>query len=204
MAGTAAPHPRAGTAGRAVATDPEFLADPAELAVWLNKPADNPRLLAALRAATRRFRGAVGHPVTLVVDDEVTLDGNGRESILLPVWPTTAVASVTLDGTLLVERVDYDWSDAGILRRLNCKRWPDRLRCLAVIYSHGWPEDQVPEDVIEAVIDQARSGAVVTPGVQSKAVGGQSVTFGAQAAIGVTDQWQKAVDRHKVRTSGDV
>ncbi|MEU0808794.1 mobile element protein [Streptomyces sp. NPDC005970] len=179
----------------------DYLADPEELAVWLGKPADDLRLLNALRAATRRFRGAVGHRVTLVADDMVTLDGTGRESLLLPVWPTTAVASVVLDGTELVEGTDYSWSDAGLLRHLGCARWPDRLRCLRVTYSHGWAE--VPEDIQEAVIDQARSMFTVVPGLQSKTVGAQSVTFGAQAAIGVTSQWSAAVDRHKVRTSGD-
>ena len=180
----------------------DYLADPAELAIWLGRPADDPKLLAALLAASRRFRGAVGHRVNLVVDDVVTLDGNGRESILLPVWPTTAVAGVLLDGEPLVEGTDYEWSEAGMLRRLGTRRaWPDRLRCIRVTYSHGWAE--IPEDIQEAVIDQARIGFDVPAGVQSKTVGGQSVTYGAQAAVGVTDQWSKAVDRHKIRTSGD-
>lgn len=182
-----------------MATD-DYLADPDELAVWLGKPADDPKLLNALRAATRRFRGAVGHRVTLVTDDVVTLDGGGRRSLLLPVWPTTAVASVVLDGTELVEGMDYSWSDTGVLRRLG-DAWPDRLRCLVVTYSHGWVV--VPEDIQEAVLDQARSMYTVVPGLQSKTVGAQSVTFGAQAAIGVTSQWSSAVDRYKVRTSGD-
>jgi hypothetical protein len=180
----------------------EFLADPDELAIWLGKPADDPKLLAALRAATCRFRGAVGHDVDLVADDEVTLDGNGRESLLLPVWPTTAVTSVILDEVELVEGTDYSWSEIGVLRRLGGQVWPDRLRCLDVVYSHG--SSVAPEDVQEAVIDQARTMFAVPAGVQSKAVGGQSVTFGSTAAVGVSDQWSKAVARHKVRTSGDV
>jgi hypothetical protein len=179
----------------------EFLAAPEELAIWLGKPANDPKLLAALRAATRRFRGAVGHDVDLVTDDVATLDGNGRESLLLPVWPTTAVTSVVLDEVALVEGTDFSWSDAGMLRRLNYYLWPNRLRCLVVTYSHGW--DPIPEDIQEAVIDQARTMFTVPAGVQSKAVGGQSVTFGSTAAVGVSDQWSKAVARHKVRTSGD-
>ncbi|MFV8127539.1 mobile element protein [Streptomyces syringium] len=183
-----------------MATD--LLADPAELAVWLCKPADDPKLLAALRAATRRFRGAVGHAVTLVAGDTVCLDGNGREALLLPVWPTVAVALVELDGTALVAGTDYDWSESGILRRLGCQYWPDRLGCVSVTYTHGWA--QIPDDIAEAVIDQARSLYTVVPGVQSKAVGGQSVTFGAQAAVGVTSQWSAAVARHQVRTGSDL
>lgn len=180
----------------------EPLADPSELADWLGRPADDLRLLAALTAASRRFRGAVGHDVRLVEDDVVTLDGNGRESLLLPVWPTTAVASVVLDGTTLVEGTDYAWSEAGLLRRLGCRSWPDRLRCLTVTYSHGWTV--IPEDIQEAVIDQAQTMFTVPAGVQSKAVGGQSVTFGATAAVGVSSQWSAAVNRHKVRTGGDI
>lgn len=180
----------------------EFLADPAELAVLLGRAEDDPKLLAALRGASRRFRGQVGHRVHLVEDDVVVLDGNGRESLLLPVWPTTAVDEVLLDGVALVEGSDYSWSEAGILRRLGCLLWPDRLRCLQVTYSHGWAE--IPEDIQEVVLERAEAGFTIPVGVQSKAVGGQSVTFGAQAASGSTEAWTLAVARHKVRTSGDV
>lgn len=180
----------------------EFLADPAELAVLLGRAEDDPKLLAALRAASRRFRGQVGHRVHLVTDDVVVLDGNGRESLLLPVWPTTAVAEVLLDSVELTEGSDYSWSAAGILRRLGCLLWPDRLRCLQVTYSHGSAE--IPEDIQEVVLERAQAAFTIPVGVQSKAVGGQSVTFGAQAASGSTEAWTLAVARHKVRTSGDV
>lgn len=184
----------------AVAAD-DFLADPAELAAWLGRAEDDLKVLSALTAASRRFRGAVGHRVTLVTDDVVTLDGTGRESLLLPVWPTVSVTEVLLDGVALVEGTDYSWSQAGLLRRLGGERWPDRLRCVRVKYSHGWAD--VPEDIQEVVIDQARTMFTIRPGVQTMQTGGQTVTYGAQAAIGVTDQWARAVDRHKVRTSGD-
>jgi hypothetical protein len=177
----------------------QFLADPAELAVKVGKSADDPKLLFALRAASRRFRGQVGHPVILVTGDEVVLDGTGRESVLLPVWPTTAVTSVVLDGTELAEGSDYSWSDAGILRRADCGRWPDRLRCLQVVYDHGWAD--IPEDIQEVVLERAEATFTIPVGVQSKAVGGQSVTFGAQAASGSTEAWSQAVARHKIRTS---
>ncbi|MFJ3794938.1 mobile element protein [Streptomyces sp. NPDC090088] len=182
----------------------EFLADPAELAVKLGRSEDDPKLLYALRAASRRFRGQVGHQVTLVTDDEETLDGNGRESVLLPVWPVTAVSAVVLSGTTLLEGTDYEWSEAGILRRLGCLHWPDRLRCLRVVYSHGWDGlDEVPGDIQEVVLERAEAGVNIPVGVQSQTVGGQSVTFGAQAATGSTEAWVKAVEKYKVRTSGD-
>jgi len=186
-----------------VAAEDEFLADPAELAAKLGRSEDDPKLLYALRAASRRFRGQVHHRVTFVADDVVVLDGSGRTSLLLPVWPVTAVSSVVLDGTELVEGTDYSWSDAGILRRLGCLHWPDRLRCLQVTYSHGWPLDDIPGDIQEVVLERAEAGLTIPVGVQSKAVGGQSVTFGAQAAAGATEAWTKAVDRYKVRASAE-
>ncbi|MFF9568497.1 mobile element protein [Streptomyces sp. NPDC014685] len=185
-----------------MAADDDYLADPADLALILGKPADDPKLLLRLRQASARFRGAVRHRVTLVTDDEVTLDGTGRESLLLPVWPTVVVTSVHLDGVLLTEGTDYQWSHDGILRRLGCGYWPDRLRCLRVVYTHGWAV--VPEDIAEVVLDKAAAMDAIPIGVASKAVGGQSVTYGAQQAIGVTEQWSQAVERHKIRTSGDV
>ncbi|MDX3634334.1 mobile element protein [Streptomyces europaeiscabiei] len=180
-----------------------FLADPAELAVKLGRSEDDPKLLGALRAASRRFRGQVGHQVYPVTADEtVMLDGNGRESLLLPVWPTVAVTTVVLEGVALVEGTDYSWSEAGILRRLGCRMWPDKLRCLQVLYSHGSADR--PEDVAEVVLERAEAAFTIPVGVQSKAVGGQSVTFGAQAASGSTEAWTKCVARHAVRASTDV
>lgn len=179
----------------------DYLADPSELADWLGVPASDAKLLRALGAASRRFRGAVRHPVTLVEDDAVTLDGNGRSSLLLPAAPVTAVTEVQLDGEVLVEGEDYDWSADGFLRRLCGLCWPNRLRCIDMVYSHG--DAEVPGDIQEVVIDQARAIFTVLPGVQSRQVGGQSVTFGAQAATGVTAQWTAAVERHRIGPGDD-
>lgn len=173
----------------------DYLADPEDLAAWLPVPADDPKLLAALKAASRRFRGAVRHPVAAASTSTLVLDGNGRESILLPAAPVTAVSAVALDGTALVEGTDFQWSADGYLRRLG-GLWPGRLRCLEVTYSHGYAE--IPEDIQEAVIDQARAMYRVQPGVQTIQAGGESITYGAQASVGVTSQWSQAVARHQL------
>lgn len=179
----------------------DYLADPADLAVWLGKPEDDPKLLRALGAASSRFRGAVRHPITQVAGDAVTLDGNGRVSILLPAIPVTAVGEVLLDGEPLIEGTDFSWSADGFLRRLGGLCWPDTLRCLQVTFDHGFA--QVPEDIAEVVIDQARSMYTLRPGVQTIQAGGESVTFGAQAAIGVTSQWSAAVAKYQLGPGDD-
>lgn len=179
---------------RAVATT-EYLADPHDLATWLGVPADDAKLLQALAAASSRFRGAVRHHVSLVDGETITLDGNGRGSVLLPAAPVTAVEAVELDGQALTYRTDYEWSSDGFLRRVDgC--WPNRLRCLTIVYSHGF--DPIPEDVAEVVSDQARAGYTVRPGLTAMTVGGQSLSFGAQASIGVTAQWSAAVEKYRL------
>lgn len=177
----------------------DYLADPADLAAWLPVGEDDPKLLAALAAASSRFRGAVRHRVTFTVDDVITLDGGGSQAVLLPAAPVTAVAEVLLDGEALIEGTDFSWSADGFLRRLGgC--WPDRLRCLQVTYSHGYSE--IPEDIAEAVVDRARVLYAVKAGVQNMQVGGVTVGFGQQAAMGVSQQWTDVVERYRLN-AGD-
>ncbi|WP_369274519.1 mobile element protein [Streptomyces sp. R11] len=173
----------------------DYLADPADLAIWLGVPADDLKLLQALGAASSRFRGAVRHYVSFVAGETTVLDGNGKESLLLPAAPVTAVASVELDGEALTYRTDYDWSADGFLRRVGCC-WPNKLRCIEVVWSHGY--ELIPEDIAEVIVDQARAQYAVRPGLTSMTVGGQSVGFGAQASIGVTSQWTTAVEKYRI------
>ncbi|MDH3037922.1 mobile element protein [Streptomyces sp. TRM75561] len=173
----------------------DYLADPEDLAAWLGVPASDAKLRQALAAASSRFRGAVRHHVSFVADDTTVLDGNGKESLLLPAAPVTAIASVMLDGEALTYRTDYDWSADGFLRRVG-RCWPDRLRCVDVVWSHGY--EPIPEDIAEVVLDQARAQYAVRPGLTSMTVGGQSVAFGAQASIGVTAQWTTMVEKYRL------
>ncbi|MFD7410623.1 mobile element protein [Kitasatospora purpeofusca] len=171
-----------------------LLADPARLAVWLGVPADDPQLLAALAAASARFRGAVRHPVTAVTGATVHLYGDGTDRLALPAAPVTAVTSVTVDGQAVT-----DWRlrrDIGVLRRTSACGWPDWAE-VVVVCDHG--HDPVPDDVQEAVLDQARTVYTVQPGVQTVQAGAESVTFGAAAATGVTAQWTTAVENHRLQ-----
>ncbi|GAA1406258.1 hypothetical protein GCM10009639_53910 [Kitasatospora putterlickiae] len=170
-----------------------LLADPARLAVWLGLPADDPQLLAALAAASARFRAAVRHPVSHVTDDTVRLYGDGTDRLHLPAAPITAITSVTVDGTPVT-----DWrlrADIGVLRRTSPCGWPEWAE-VDVVYDHGY--DPIPDDVQEAVVDQARTIHTVQPGVQTLQAGGESVTFGAAAATGVTAQWTTAVENYQL------
>ncbi|TDC02603.1 mobile element protein [Micromonospora fluostatini] len=173
--------------------DPPYLADPARLARLLGVPDDDPRMLDALAAASGRFRGQVHHSVHLVEGDEVWLDGDGSTELFLPAAPVVARPRVFVDDREL-DASEFEWSRKGILRRR--AGWPDRLDAVRVLYDHGYA--QIPADVEEVVIDQARVIHEVTPGVQTVQAGGESVTYGSTATTGVTAQWTTAVEAYRV------
>lgn len=178
-----------------MAIPPGLLADPAELAEVLGVPAGDPKLVARVRAASRRFLGAVRPTSFTPVDGAVLwLDGDGSNVLLLPACPVRAVTAVEVDGVLL-EAGDFEWSEAGVLRRRS--RWPDKLRSVQVVCDHG--HEAVPEDVQAVVLEQAEAAWNIVKGVQSTSVDGQSVTYGTQAAVGVTQDWADAVTRYSLR-----
>ncbi len=170
----------------------EFLADPAELATFLGLPADDVRLLAALRAATRRFRGAVRHPVSLVTEDTAYLDGSGRAELHLPAAPVVQLHSVHVDGVELTG-VRAKRRAGVLLHPSGC--WPAWSE-VTVAYDHG--HEPVPDEVAEAVIDQARAIYRLDPAIQQITTGTESVSFAATAAVGITSQWQAAVEAHRL------
>ena len=74
------------------------LADPVVLARWANREAEDADVLDAVNSASARFRGAVRHPVSLVADESVWLDGHGGLMLLLPAAPVLAVTTVEVLG----------------------------------------------------------------------------------------------------------
>jgi hypothetical protein len=172
-----------------------LLADPADLAALLGVPSDDVKLVAVLTAASRRFRGAVA-PVSFTPVDgaEFRLNGDGTTTVLLPVCPVRAVASVEVDGELLAA-TEFEWSEQGVLRR-RCG-WPDRLRSIRVVCDHGY--EAVPDDVQEAVLDQAEAAYNTRKGVTAVQVDGQSVSYGAATQIGVTQVWADTVARYRLQ-----
>lgn len=176
--------------------DSEFLADPADLAALTGLSVDDARLRAALLAASRRFAGAVRHPVRLVEADETVLDGNGTATLMLPAAPVTAVSVVELAGVALAPD-EFAWSADGLLERDS--GWPRARRNIRVVWSHGY--DPVPGMVSDAVTQAAHLALNVEPGLSSMSVGGVSVSYATTlgaAAKGVTEAWVEAVAAYRL------
>lgn len=168
------------------------LAPAADLATLTGKSASDGKLLLALRRASARFRGAVGHDITRVDGDVVILDGDGGAALLLPAFPVRDV-TVRIDGVAVT---DFRTSPRnGVLRR--DAGWPDQLGNVEVTFTHGWAT--VPGDIEDAVLEQAEAQLVAITGVQTIQQGARSLTFGAAATVGVTQKWTDTVEKYRLR-----
>lgn len=179
-----------------------MLADPAELAARLRVDPTDALVALAVRRASDRFRAAVRHPVTQVLGDAVVINGSGSDTLLLPVAPVTAIASVTITWPALTGMpptlvTGYQADRAhGILRR-DADWWPDGLGNIEVVCDHGYPADQVPGDIADAVLEQAEQQYLALAGIEQAHQGQQAINFGKNFG-GVTQRWVEAVARYQL------
>jgi len=106
-----------------------------------------------LTMATSAVINAAEVPIIQVVDDQAVVDGNGSDRLLLPNWPVTAVTDVTVDGTVL-DPDQWRWSRYGELRRTG-GRWPLLPRAVTVTYTHGYPPEEIPAELVSVVLQVA-------------------------------------------------
>ncbi len=194
------------------------LANPAELAKLTGRPANDSGLLAGLTEASRRFRAAVRHPVTLVTADELQVDGKGSDEFRLArPFPIVSITSITIDGRAVpAENYRLNKRNGIVTSKSGC--WPRPPADIVVIYTHGydvstptgtvpanWPADGplvgLPEDIQAAVLEMAQIVLNTEKGITGKTVLGDSVTFGG-SAVGVTQSWSDTVALY-LESTGD-
>lgn len=161
---------------------------------------DDTELRLALRRASDRFRGNVDHPVHRVEDDQVRANGTGTARLLLKAAPITDI-SVTVDGRRLTEGADYQVDrNAGILyRRPRGLWWPAGYGNVHVTYTHGWPAEEIPGDIQDAVLEHATTLAMVFAHLQQEGTGSVQATYGPAALVGTTQKWEDAVNKYKLK-----
>ena len=136
------------------------------------------RLIELVSAAVVRY---TGQAFTQIVDDTITIrphDGFAR----LPQHPVTAVSSITVYGQVLDASL-YSWAANGVLHTLAVNGWDQMARDanwygwnyipidengwrpypITVVYTHGYPDGQAPDDV----------SLVVAEVVAAKLLGGE-------------------------------
>lgn len=192
------------------------LATPKALSVRVGRPETDQLLLSKLRSASSRFRAAVHHDVSRVVDDVLYLDGPGSRVLLVP-GPIESVGSFVLlsdDGDPANDRTLVRNRDYRISRRdgilTSCFGfWPAKLEFAKLTYTHGYdaaPDhvDEndasrlagVPDEIQDAVLDMAEVLVNTELGVQGRTVLGDSVQYGSTAAVGTTQSWADAVNNY--------
>lgn len=129
---------------------------------------DETRATTLLGLASGVIQDEVQKTIALVEDDTITMPGTTDDRIRLPETPVVSVSSVTLDNTPLVEGADWYLDGNTVYRMLASTTimmaelvginddaftfplgvgfgWPTQT--LEIVYSHGYPDDAVPQTV---------------------------------------------------------
>jgi hypothetical protein len=133
--------------------------------------------------------------------ETLTLDGPGGNVLCLPSLHVTDVLSVTEDENLLDPALDYNWSEAGVLRRswatgywsgYSGSWWSCAMRGIRVELTHGYDEWPVElAGIIQAVADRISDNPT---GLEQQTVGpftekyATSGTGGAGTAFAGADE----------------
>lgn len=78
---------------------------------------------------------------------------NGRDTILLRCWPVSSVSSVTVDDEVLDSDLYDVENDTGVIYRIDGANFPDGRRNIKIIYTGGWTESTLPDDIKFAAIE---------------------------------------------------
>jgi hypothetical protein len=161
------------------------------------KYATNPRVEAALKAASQAVRNCCGWHVSPAM--ECTARPHGGSALTrLPAAYVSSIVSVKEEGEALTD-ADYEWREDGLIRRTD-KTWTDKWNGIEVKYNAGYDADAVP-DLAETVSAIAAGVLSVASGVTSESADGVTISYSASAAsiaASLTSQQRSALEPYKV------
>lgn len=146
-------------------------------------------------AAQAAIRAWCGWHVAPSVTETLTVDGTGTRTLHLPTGHMTELGQVTVDGTLVTDRIR--WSSDGMLQLDPGRHWPDTLGSIAVEITHGYDPADVPE-VATLIAQIARRAAQSNGAITSQSVNGASVTFGTASGAPISVPLL-AIEREQLR-----
>ncbi|WP_435969310.1 hypothetical protein [Streptomyces sp. Qhu_M48] len=145
--------------------------------------------------------------------DTVILDGptdedpryhpaTGSRKLILPRWPVTAVASVSLtdeaEPLVFGPVEDYTWSAAGILHRRGGD-WPSQDRAVEVTYTAGY--STIPPGLKRMCLRLAVSGWANPEFLSAETLGDHSRQFSAEAlGMELTPADRRTLGAYRART----
>lgn len=157
----------------------------------------DPRVSAAIDAASAAVRSFCGWHVAPNVACRAVVDGDGMRSVWLPTTVLTSVESVQLSAS---ELSGIQWSRIGQV--MPDQRAPIGLQTVTVDYHAGLSE--VPADVAAVVAGVVVRSIALSYGVASESAGGVSVSYSQGATYGgagnatLTDADKAALMPYKV------
>jgi hypothetical protein len=119
--------------------------------------------------------------------------------MLLPAFPVVGDPTIHIDGVAVT---DWEIGRARGLLRRKAAIWPDGLDNIRIVWSHGFAN--IPAGIQDAVLEQAETQYHAITAVASRSAGGESITFSAQASLGVTQRWSDAVARYEIGGGEDL
>lgn len=154
-------------------------------------------MISQISAEIRTFTNRDIYPVGTYTE---TLSGNGRQSIVMPQYPITAVSSLTVDGVAIPARQGatgsgYVFDDAGIY--LDGYTFARGVKNVSVTYSAGFAT--LPPDLQRACIEWVafRQSEQAHIGLRSKSIGNESASFATAsdaappAVMRTLNQWTR-------------
>ena len=160
--------------------------------------ANNPRLEAALSAASAAIRNYCGWHVSPSVSCTAypEVDGN---LLKLPAGYVSAVTSITENGEQL-DSAAYEWRRDGLVRKVFPDRWSRKWGSISAVYTAGYTPSACP-DLVEAVRAITEGVLAVSAGVTSESADGVTISYAANAssiAAGLTASQRANLAPYKV------
>lgn len=137
-----------------------------------------------INAASDRANTLTHRKLASRTHTSVKLDGSGRDIVVLPEYPVTAISELRIDtarefgASSIIDSDDYEYYEDG--RLFYPYIFPHARRCVQVTYTAGYTT--VPYDLQQAIVEAC---AYVWKRMKSRSIGTRSTT-----ADGVTTQYE--------------
>lgn len=146
-----------------------------------------------LSAARRRCRW---HVYPMRVDEIVTLDGPAGRLLRLPTMRLVELTELTEDGTP-VPLSDIDVSKRGMVEKRSGAFWTRRFSGIVAKMTHGYGEDDIPEDFNSAVLSIIDRASFAPAGGRARVIGPFQYDI-EKAAGGWTEQERAWLDPFRI------
>lgn len=155
-----------------------------------------------LEAAEAAVRAYCQWHVAPVTTETLVLDAYGGHRLFIPSNHVVAVSAVRVAGGL-VDPSGYDWTSAGVLRRLGGSQWPYAGHSVEVDLTHGHDPAEVAW-IVAQVAERITSAPDRATIIGQLSVGTRQVTYRPGAGmVSLLGPEREALEPYKIRRGVD-